>query len=783
VLIVVPEDRVIAHADRDVLAPVDIDVDARGVKAVDRIGGAARRWGQPLTRASLVAVVFGMSAVVTMLGPVGALGEQASEPGSPAAGQLDIGANFSCAIVTGGQVRCWGYGGEGELGVPGVTTVGAGDTPASVGPVDLGAGFTATAISSGDYHTCAIRNDGSVVCWGYGANGRLGYGNTNNVGDSQTPGSAGPVDLGAGFTATAISSGDLHTCAIRNDGSVVCWGFGLDGQLGYGNPKPVGDSPGNIPSAAGPVDLGAGRRAVAISAGSLHTCAILDDGSVRCWGDGGNGRLGYGNTNTVGDAVTPGSVGPVKLGAGHTAEAISAGGSHTCAILNDGTVRCWGFGLDGQLGYGNENNAGDTSADTPDLLPPVNLGAGRTAIAISTGSAHTCAILDNASVLCWGYGLDGRLGYGNTSNVGDTPSATPGLIGPVNLGAGRTAGAISAGNKHTCARVDDGSVRCWGYGGNGRLGYCSETNVGDTPATIPGTAGPVNLVPGDGGELCATPPPVPTVPVNVSPPSTSGQTIAGQTLTEANGSWSPTPTDYAYQWERCDTAGNNCGAITGAAAQAYTLGANDIGSTIRVQETASDAGGSASAASAPTAIIQAAPGPNPDTAREQGWRTCLAAVSTRARHTSALTHRGSKRQRAQTRRRLARQLANGRQHCEKTWGRTPGPVTGLQAITRGKTKIELDFTAPGTDGNKPPAATSYLVKQSSRPIRTRRDFTTAQALCEGACRFTVTSVGAKITLMITALDAQTTYYYAIAALDNVTARPGPRTSAINATTA
>ncbi|MDQ6776796.1 MAG: chromosome condensation regulator, partial [Actinomycetota bacterium] len=156
--------------------------------------------------------------------------------------------------MTGGQVRCWGYGGEGELGYPGVTTVGATDTPASAGPVDIGSGYTATAISSGDYHTCVIRNDGSVLCWGFGADGRLGYGNTANVGATETPGSVGPVNLGPGHTAKAISAGGGHTCAILDDGSVRCWGFGYSGQLGDGGKSTLGDTPATTPDKLGPVD-------------------------------------------------------------------------------------------------------------------------------------------------------------------------------------------------------------------------------------------------------------------------------------------------------------------------------------------------------------------------------------------------------------------------------------------------------------------------------------------------------------------------------------------------
>ena len=637
-------------------------------------------------------------ALVAMLVPAGAAGEQASQPGSTAAAKIDLGANFACAILSGGQVRCWGYGAEGELGYPGVVTVGATNTPASVGPVDLGAGRTAVALSSGDFHTCAILDNGSVVCWGYGGNGRLGYGNTNNVGDTQTPGSVGPVNLGPGRTAKAISAGDAHTCAILDNNTVTCWGFGTDGQLGYGNMNSVGDMPSDTPNTAGPVDLGAGRTAVAISAGNSDTCAILDNGSLLCWGYGGFGRLGNGSTATIGDTMTPGSVGPVYLGA-HTAKAISSGKGETCAILDDGTVRCWGFGFSGQLGYGNQGNLGNVPATTPGMLPPVNIGTGRTAVAISAGSAHTCAILDNASLRCWGSGADGRLGYGGTANVGDTPSTLPNTAGPVELGTGRSPAAIALGDRESCARLDDGSLRCWGYGGNGRLGYCSESSVGSSAATTPDTVGPVNLQSGDGGALC---PP----PIQMAPPTAPTPTAPVSTVT-------PTP-------------------------------------VVKVPVVASDA------------------------ARASAFSSCLARVTASVERARALTNHGPARRRKRARRRLARQRTKGRQRCAATFGRTPGGVGGLTGSVRGQSSIELDFAAVGTDGSNPPPAHDYLVSQSLRPIRTQHAFTAAPALCKGACRFAVTRVGTKIVLVVTNLRAQTTYYYAVAARDNVTGRLGPR---------
>ncbi|MDP7003380.1 MAG: hypothetical protein QF911_07450, partial [Candidatus Thalassarchaeaceae archaeon] len=177
-------------------------------------------------------------------------------------------------------------------------------------------------------------------------------------------------------------------------------------------------------------------------------CAILDDGSVACWGYNGFGQLGDG-TNTDRDTPTPTS----SLGAGRTAVAISAGGSHTCALLDNGSVACWGSNSGGQLGDGTVPGGSPADSSTPTQTS--SLGAGRTAVAISAGDAHTCALLDDGSVSCWGRNSWGQLGDGTTGDR-DTPTPTS------SLGANRTAVAISAGASHTCAILDDGSVSCWG---------------------------------------------------------------------------------------------------------------------------------------------------------------------------------------------------------------------------------------------------------------------------------------------------------------------------------
>ena len=445
--------------------------------------------------------------------------EQAAQPSDAVAGLLDAGKYHSCAVLPTAALRCWGYGGDGALGYANKTTIGDDEAPSAGGPVDVGAGRTVRAVSAGAVHTCAVLDGGAVRCWGFGGDGRLGYGNITAIGDDEAPSSISPVNVGAGRTAKAITTGRAHSCVILDTDDVRCWGYGFDGRLGYGTTASIGDT--ETPDSIGPVVLGAGRTARAISAGDSHTCAILDNASVRCWGYGANGQLGYGSIGNVGDDETPDQIGPVNLGAGRTAVAISSGDFHTCAILDDATLRCWGFGGNGRLGYGNSDPIGDN--ETPGSIGPVDIGPGRTARAISAGDSHTCALLDNGSVRCWGSSSNGQLGYGNRLTIGD--GETPGSVGPVDLGPGRTAVAITAAGDHTCARLDDSSTRCWGRGLNGELGTCDTNALGDDES--PASRAPIDLgVPGVPGAGCTgsiTPPPPPPVTpppaaVPVTPP-------------------------------------------------------------------------------------------------------------------------------------------------------------------------------------------------------------------------------------------------------------------------
>ena len=200
-----------------------------------------------------------------------------------------------------------------------------------------------------------------------------------------------------------VAAGVEHTCALLSSGAMKCWGSNNYGQLGLGNTDDV-----NIPTDL-PVFEG-GARATAISAGADHTCALFDNGAVKCWGSNNYGQLGLGNTD---DVNIPTDL-PVFEG-GARATAISAGARHTCALFENGAVKCWGYNAIGQLGLGNTINV---NLQTVDL----DLGSGVKVTAIRAGGFHTCALFDNGAVKCWGFNKYGQLGLGDTNNRGGAPN-------------------------------------------------------------------------------------------------------------------------------------------------------------------------------------------------------------------------------------------------------------------------------------------------------------------------------------------------------------------------
>lgn len=348
-----------------------------------------------------------------------------------------LGEAHGCALSDDGSVKCWGANNFGQLGYGDTATRAAYENsffPLASTPINLGEGRTAAELTAGSTHTCAVLEDGSLKCWGGNDSGQLGYGDT----EGRHEPAATSINLGTGRTATSVAAGQRHTCAILDDGSIKCWG--ASSALGYG------DTMDRDEPATEPVNLGAGRTATVIAANWVNTCAILDDGTVKCWGSNSWGQLGYGDTM---QREAPASM-PIDLGAGRTAIAIATGTHHVCAVLDDGSAKCWGGNDSGQLGYG------DTVERHAPASTSIDLGAGRTAVTIAARGDHTCALLDDATVKCWGDNGNGQLGYGDTIERQAPASA------PVHLGAGRTATAIAVGAFNTCALLDDDTILCWG---------------------------------------------------------------------------------------------------------------------------------------------------------------------------------------------------------------------------------------------------------------------------------------------------------------------------------
>ena len=280
----------------------------------------------------------------------------------------------------------------------------AGSPPAGAEPADGIPGLPradATSLAIGQYFGCVIVGDGSVRCWGDNYRGVMVTGNTQTVGDN--PGES-TVRIPLPGPAKAITAGQYHACAVVESGQLECWGDNSHGQLGQGNTENIGDNPGEVPVA---VDLGAGRTAVAVTAGAYFTCAILDNGQVRCFGANGSGQLARGNTDDWGDGVGERTVG-VTLS--RPAVAISATDASACAILDTAELRCWGSGDRGQLMQGNYDNVGDDPGEGP-----VAVAAGRHVLAISGGGKHYCAVYDDHTLARSSLNFPERFGHAKTT--------------------------------------------------------------------------------------------------------------------------------------------------------------------------------------------------------------------------------------------------------------------------------------------------------------------------------------------------------------------------------
>ena len=412
------------------------------------------------------------------------------------------GMDFMCAITADARVKCWGKCHVGQCGSEATETLG--DEPGEMGdallPVNLGSPQPeVTSLACTGDTACALSSDGTVRCWGnaqiYKGQFELTVANGHAI---NTMGAVlPPMQLPTGRKATSVSCGHELCCVILDDGSALCYGTGSSGQLGYGgSPMYVGWATPATADEAGLVDLPPGRTAVKIACGGGHTCAILDEGSVVCWGAGGKGQLGNGGRRSVTEGVNVCSVlndgtcgvnlTPVNLGSGRRAVDIAAGSDWTCAVLDDGGVHCWGNNAGGVLGYDLHKFArlGDEPLEPGGVTDPIYFPGGK-AVKIYGMQSGRCAILDVGDVVCWGRAGSGAIpnarGLESSGWWNPTHWSLQDDYPPIDLG-GRKAFALAAGggsnNVFQCAMLSAADcdvcrdeIRCWGWNRDGQLGY------------------------------------------------------------------------------------------------------------------------------------------------------------------------------------------------------------------------------------------------------------------------------------------------------------------------
>jgi alpha-tubulin suppressor-like RCC1 family protein len=366
--------------------------------------------------------------------------------------QIAGGAGHTCALLADHTVKCWGNNEYGQLG----NTTNNGTNSPNPTPTLVAGLSDVTQITAGNADTCALLTNQTVTCWGLNDFGELG--NTTNY-LTLNPNPKPTVVAGVSGVAQITGTFD-HTCALLTSGTVTCWGENSYGELG--TTTNIGDDNPTPTVVAGLSDV------TEITAGFLHTCALLTNGTVTCWGYNYYGELG----NTTNNSTTnPNPTPTVVVGLSGVTQ-ITAGSEDTCALLTDHTVSCWGYSIWGQLGIPFNFIANPTPTTVAGLSGVTQ---------IDTDGNHTCALLTDHIVSCWGDNEQGQLG--NTASSGSSdPNPTPTVV------AGLSGVAqISTGYLHTCALLSDGTASCWGFNLSGELGNTTNsgtTNPNPTPTMV-----------------------------------------------------------------------------------------------------------------------------------------------------------------------------------------------------------------------------------------------------------------------------------------------------------
>ena len=361
-----------------------------------------------------------------------------------------VGYHF-CAVMVDGAATCWGYNYYGQLG-NGSTTSSVAAVPVT-GIDGSSPATTAISVGGGKNHSCAVLANGTVKCWGQNDSGQLGDGTLTN---SSVPVSVRVIDgVTPSTTAVNVSAGQTNSCAQMADGTVRCWGGGSDSQI-----------------VEGITALSDSTTAVDLDTDFFHSCVATRNGSAMCWGISGFGQLGKG---TAAPSALPAVVSGIDGSSdAATAVEVALGENSSCARMGAGTVKCWGSNSSGQLGDGSK-----TQRNSPVSVSGITgVDDATTAVDVSAGGVHTCAVMANGTVKCWGAGFFGLLGDGlGTESL--VPVAVSGLTGAT---PDTTAVAIGSSRFATCALMEDADVQCWG--GTGFLDSNFST-VSLSPARVP----------------------------------------------------------------------------------------------------------------------------------------------------------------------------------------------------------------------------------------------------------------------------------------------------------
>lgn len=368
--------------------------------------------------------------------------------------QLAAGRSMSCAVLADTTARCWGSGPLGTGAFGAVSSVAVVVQNAVGDPLT---GIEQIAIGSG--HVCALMTDTSAVCWGQNLTGEIGDGTTQPRPRPVAVQQQGGTPLTG---ITQLSLGDMHSCALLASGQARCWGQ---------NMGTIGDGTRTNRKRAVLVQNGTGTGPltgiVQLAAGSQHTCALLSGHTVRCFGENGQGQIGDGTTTA---RLLPKLV-KATSGSGSLTDVtqISSRLQTTCARLSTGQLRCWGPNSVGQRGNGTVTLPGQPGPLLPTVVKaPSGTTAFTGAQSVGVGAFHACARINTAQLRCWGANTDGQAGDGTRST---TPKKLPVVVrNQFDTQALSNARTVVGADQHTCALLTDSTVQCWGANNFGQVG-------------------------------------------------------------------------------------------------------------------------------------------------------------------------------------------------------------------------------------------------------------------------------------------------------------------------